>query len=109
MNDELRGVIAQLERQRMAIDNALSALREIFAGTATPAESGAGTMTKRRGRRKAAAPAAAPMSPVRKAGITAEGRERLAAAMRRRWAMAKAAGTSPNKPVAKTGRARRAA
>jgi hypothetical protein len=113
MADGLNGIIAQLERQKAAIDRALAALRNL-EGTETPAaappSSGPakrkGGMTpagrkrlsaalrKRWAARKAAegAPAAAPPDTApRKGGMTPEGRQRLADAMRRRWAVKRTA------------------
>jgi hypothetical protein len=66
-------VIAQLEQQRTAIDKALTALRDIDgAGPAPIAEA-------------LSAPA------TRKGGMTAEGKERLVAALKKRWAAKKKA------------------
>jgi len=73
MPDSIQDVIADLERQKAAIENALDALRTVAGGNGI--SSAAGPNLKKRGR-----------PPKRRAGITAEGRARLAAAMRRRWA-----------------------
>jgi hypothetical protein len=112
--DGITIVIAQLERQKAAIDNALAALRGID-GSAPPASdatsepvsaSRKGGMTpegkrrlvkalkKRWAAKKAAAaqetPVVAPVKATRKGGMTEEGRKRLAEAMKRRWAVKRA-------------------
>jgi hypothetical protein len=114
MADQLNGIIAQLERQKTAIERALAALRDIDgtaettpAPTLTDVVKRKGGMTPARRRRlsealkkrwaakKAAtgAPAAAsPQKPAqRRVRITPEGRQRLAEAMRRRWAVKRTA------------------
>ena len=131
------GVIAQLEQQKAAIDKALAALRDVDGAggsAATPASEAPATrkggMTpegkarlvaalkkrwaaKKRAAKKASsetapvksAAVAAPTAAKRKGGgMTEEGRKRLAAAMRKRWAVAKAAGTMPAKAGKKAGR-----
>jgi len=111
MADGLKGVIAQLERQRAAIERALSALRTLD-GTDAPAQVSSAPVTRKggmtpAGRRRlsaalkkrwaakkaeAGAPAASPRKPARRKGrITPEGRKRLAEAMRRRWAVKRTA------------------
>jgi hypothetical protein len=93
MAEGLKEIIDSLERQRTAIENALSALRGIeMAGEQTS------TSTPSRGR----APAK------RKGGMTPEGRRRLAEAMKRRWA-AKRAGSQVRKTAGKRGAGRKAA
>jgi hypothetical protein len=76
MADGIKEIIDSLERQKSAIENALSALRAIQ-------ESGesADTSSSSRGRKAAK----------RKGGMTPEGRRRLAEAMKRRWAVKRAA------------------
>ena len=115
MND-VENVIAQLERQRSAIDSAISALREITGSPATgPARHGIlHSTTKKRhlsreGRRriieaakrrwaaKRTAHAGAPKraaipSRSRRGKLIKEGRRRLVLAMKKRWAAAKKAG-----------------
>lgn len=113
MADQLNGIITQLERQKTAIEQALSALRNIDgiaetapAPTSTGPAKRKGGMTpagrrrlsealkKRWAAKKAAAssPAAIPRKPVRrKVRFTPEGRRRLAEAMRRRWAVKRTA------------------
>ena len=115
MND-VENVISQLERQRSAIDRAISALREITGSPATGPD-GHGILhrtTKKRhlsreGRRRiieaakrrwaakrtshAGAPKwAAISSRSRRGKLSDEGRRRLALAMKKRWAAAKKAG-----------------
>ena len=75
MADTLNGIINQLERQKTAIERALTALRGI-EGTPAPAP-----------------PASAPA--VLKGGMTPAGRRRLSAAMKKRWAAKKAAEVEP--------------
>ena len=98
MMDQLTGVIAQLERQKAAIDNALAALR-VVEGNAEPSPAraarrmteAAGETTKRSlGQKKRwAAKKAIQAAPVvtRKPGMTSEGRKKLADAMKKRWAV----------------------
>lgn len=83
--NEIESIIAQLERQRTAVDRALSALREI-GGT------GAAAPGRKRGR-----------PPGKKAGggMSAEGRARIGEATRQRWALKRAAAAGAKK----TGRA----
>jgi hypothetical protein len=72
---DLTSIIQQLERQRTAIDNAIEALRGV-SGESQPA-------VKRRGR---------PPKKVAKRSMSAEGRQRQIAAMRKYWAAKKAGG-----------------
>jgi len=85
MADGLKEIIESLERQRTAIENALSALRGIEVA-------GEQTSTSTRGSSRGAAK--------RKGGMTPEGRRRLAEAMKRRWA-AKRAGSQVKKSAGK--------
>lgn len=73
MADGLNGIIAQLEQQKTAIERALAALRNI-EGTEAPASAPSSTGPAKR-----------------KGGMTPEGRKRLSAALRKRWAAKKAA------------------
>jgi len=77
MSDGLEGIIAGLEQQKSAIERALSALRDIEspgpASAPAPKQTPSGVASKRRG------------------GISAEGRRRLAEAMKRRWALKRTA------------------
>ena len=74
----IEGIVEQLERQRAAIENALAALRDV--GGVGGEESAGQAKAQKRGR-----PAK------RKGGVTPEGRERLRRAMKRRWAVKRAA------------------
>ena len=77
--DGLNQIIAQLEKQKLAIEKALGALQEAGGGTsAAPAKR---AYTRRAGKGK------------KHGGISAEGRKRLADAMRRRWAVKRAGST----------------
>ena len=111
MND-VEKVISQLERQRSAIDRAISALREITGSPATGPVHGITQRKKRHlsseGRRRiieatkrrwaakrtaqAAPKRAAVPSRSRRGKLSDEGRKRLALAMKKRWAAAKKAG-----------------
>jgi SLT domain-containing protein len=80
MPNELRDIINRLEKQKAAIDRALSALREID-------DSSLGEMPiSKRARRKSAANE----NPGRRT-ISDEGRARIAEAQRKRWAVKKRA------------------
>lgn len=85
MAEGLKEIIDNLERQRTAIENALSALRGIE-------EAGQDTTTSTPSRSRGPAK--------RKGGMTPEGRKRLAEAMKRRWA-AKRAGSQVRKTARK--------
>jgi hypothetical protein len=87
----IEGIVKQLEAQRAAIEKALDALRQV-GGIALPGEAPA---TKKRGRPAKEAPAA---EATRKGGMTAEGRERLAESMRKRWAVKRTASQAKKKP-----------
>ncbi len=67
--NELDSIIANLERQREAIDKALEALRDV---SGTPQVASKRPATKKRGGKRA--------------GLTPEGRKRLSENMRKRWA-----------------------
>ncbi len=73
MPNGLNEIITSLEQQRVGIERALAALREIE-----------GTPAPERGTTKKAAAK-------RKRGITPAGRKRLAEAMKRRWAIKRTA------------------
>jgi hypothetical protein len=132
MDEGLNGVIAQLERQKTAIEHALAALRDVEGiGAPASAASASGVPAKRRGRPKGtgrpmavgsarsegqkkrwaekkaaeAAPAATPQKAApRKRQFTPQGLEKLAKAMRQRWAVKRAAAAAK-----KTTRKKRAA
>jgi hypothetical protein len=80
MTNGIQEVIKKLEQQRIAIERALTALREVDAEaeSSEPAEP---------------APAA-PRKATKKGGMTPAGRRRLSEALKRRWA-ARKAGTGP--------------
>ena len=81
MAESLKEVIASLDKQRIAIEKALAALRDVEGtGSASP---GPGR-PKGSGAKKAGRPS-------RRGRISAEGRRRLAEAMKRRWAVKRAA------------------
>jgi hypothetical protein len=93
MADGLKDIIAGLENQKAAIEKALDALKQAEGSVGAPAVARA-----RRGRPPGSTKKAAPAP--RKGRISPEGRERLAAAMRERWA-AKRAGAAVTKAAAK--------
>ena len=126
MTEGIAGIIAQLERQKEAIERALVALREVdgFAPPAatepasseppTRAVSGSRRNGRSEGQKKRwAAKKAAEAAPAvtqakaarRKVRLTPEGRRRLAEAMKRRWAVKRTAAQAKKKP----GRAKKAA
>lgn len=76
---EFDSIVANLERQREAIDKALEALREV---SGTP-HTGSRPATKKRAAKK-------------RGGLTEEGRRRLSENMRKRWA-AKRTGSQARK------------
>ena len=86
MTNGLKEVIKGLEKQKTAIERALAALKEVD-GTAAESVPVAVALV-RRGRAK------------RKGGMTPEGRKRLSEALKKRWAVKRAA--SQVKPLAKT-------
>ena len=78
----LKDVITQLEQQKDAIERALSALREVEGVAAeipTPVRPVASGGTKA----------------TRKGGMSPEGKQRLIAALKKRWAAKKAAEAAP--------------
>src|SRR5580704_16198780 len=77
MTNGLKEVIKGLEKQKTAIERALAALREVDGTAVESAPSAAGPV--RRGRAK------------RKGGMTPEGRRRLSEALKKRWAVKRAA------------------
>jgi len=96
----LKDAIAQLEAQRASIERAISALREIDGITPSAARPVAPAV--RRGR---------PPQAKRKGHLSPEGRARLVAAQKKRWAEKKAASASPTaaKAPAKRGRPKKSA
>jgi hypothetical protein len=76
--DALNDIISRLEKQKSAIEKALSALLEVGG---TPAPAAPVVPAKRAYKRRA----------VKKSGgISEEGRKRLAEAMKKRWALKRA-------------------
>jgi hypothetical protein len=128
MANNLNEVIKKLEQQRIGIERALAALREIEGpGLETTAPAAAAAPRGRRkakrkggmtpeGRRRlsealkarwaarkagSAAPASAPAKAKRKGGMTPEGRKRLSEALKKRWAVKRAASAVPAKRAGK--------
>jgi hypothetical protein len=92
--DAFNDIIAQLEKQKQAIESALAALRQVDAGAAAPEQ-----RVKRAYKRRAVkgVKVARAVKAVKKSGgISEEGRLRLAEKMKERWA-AKRAGTAVKK------------
>ncbi len=93
-------IILQLEKQRDAIDRALAALREVEGGSAPAAE-------------KTVAPKKAAAKAVEKkrkgGGMSPEGKARLIAALKARWAAKKATEPVVAKVPGKRGRPRKTA
>jgi hypothetical protein len=87
--NEIASIIAQLERQKTAIDRAITALRDVSSP-------------------QAAVRAAATKGPGKKRRLSPEGRRRIAEAARKRWAAEKAAkaaaATKTAKPAKKAAR-----
>jgi hypothetical protein len=80
------GIVVRLEQQRDAIDRALSALRDVedaAAPSAPAAPVSAGPVEQRPAKKK------------RKGRLSPEGRARLIAALKKRWAAKKAAEAAP--------------
>ena len=110
--DGLTSIIAQLEKQKAAIERALAALREVEGiepvapAPASSAPARRKVSNKRSLAQKArwaakkaaeAVPAAVPAKATRKGGMTPEGRKRLAEAMKRRWAVKRTAAQAATK------------
>ena len=91
MANSLNEVIRKLEQQRIGIERALAALRDI-EGPGLEATAPAAAAAPR-GRRKAK----------RKGGMTPEGRKKLSEALKARWAAKKAGSTAPAKAKRKGG------
>jgi hypothetical protein len=114
MTEGFGSIVAQLEHQKTAIEQALAALREIEgvvapAATASPSSApakrrgrpkGSGLNRRSEGQKKrwaakkavvAAPPVASKKAAPRKPQFTPEGLQRLAEAMKKRWAVKKAA------------------
>jgi hypothetical protein len=87
--NNVRNTIDQLEKQRSAIDRAISALREIAEPSVTTPAAPARDQTQR-GRR-----------------LSPEGRRRIIAATKKRWAAKRAAKAAKGRPKAASPRAKR--
>lgn len=94
MND-LSTIITDLERQREAIERALSALREVQG-------SGAPAVAKKRGRPRKSVDAAPAIT--KKRILSPEGRRRIIEATKKRWAAVRAG--NPGEPKSATKRKR---
>jgi hypothetical protein len=106
--NDVENIISKLEKQRSAIDRAISALREITGSPATGPDVAENKTkkrhlspegrkriieaTKRRWAAKRAAQAAAVPSRSHGGKLSNEGRKKLAMAMKKRWATAKKGG-----------------
>jgi hypothetical protein len=108
MADGLKDIIASLEQQRVAIERALEALKEVD-GPGTQAASAPSTAKRRGPKPGPRAEKAAPVAKAaRKGRISEEGRAKLAEAMKRRW-VAKRAGSAVSKTTAKKAAKKKAA
>jgi hypothetical protein len=121
MANSLNEVIKRLEQQRIGIERALAALREIEGPVVPAAEAAPGPGRPRKARRKGrmtpegrrrlsealkarwaakrsgSAVPAPPAKAKRKGGMTPEGRRRLSEALKKRWAAKRAAAAVPAK------------
>jgi hypothetical protein len=86
LTTELEKTISDLERQREAIDRAISALREITGTARTTAKRSSAASPKKRAKRR----------------ITPEGKARIAEAQRQRWAAKRAAEVASKSAAAST-------
>jgi hypothetical protein len=91
MANSLNEVIRRLEQQRLGIERALAALRDIESPGLETAGAAAAPVT--RGPRKAK----------RKGGMTPEGRRRLSEALKARWAAKRVDSAAPAKTRGKGG------
>jgi hypothetical protein len=91
MANSLNDVIKKLEQQRIGIERALAALRDIEGPSLEIAAPAATSVP--RGRRKAK----------RKGGMTPEGRKRLSEALKARWAAKRVGSAAPAKAKRKGG------
>jgi hypothetical protein len=82
-------IITQLEQQRDAIERALSALRDVDESSGAGVPSATATSRGKAPGKK------------RKGGMSPEGKQRLIAALKARWAAKKAAAGDTGKAVAK--------
>ena len=94
MND-INRIISELERQRVAIERAISALRDVST-PAAPAQAPASA-------KKTAAPAK------KKRQLSPEGRQRIIDATKRRWAAKRAEGQKTTAKKSSAGRKKQAA
>ena len=109
MND-IEQIISRLERQRQAIDRAITALREIEGPAKGSVSSAAARQTvhHKSAANRHASSAAAKESPAKTEGpkrghLTPEGRRKLSLAAKKRWALAKRKGINAvtGKPLGK--------
>ena len=107
MND-IEQIISRLERQREAIDRAITALREIEGPTKGSAVAATRTLHRKTAANRPSSPAAAKDSPAQAQGpkrgqLTPEGRKKLSLAVKKRWALAKRKGINAitGKPLGK--------
>jgi hypothetical protein len=77
--NDINRIISELERQRIAIERAISALRDVSAPAATTSQASASKATKKSG------------GPRKKRQLSEEGRQRIIEATKKRWAAKRAA------------------
>jgi hypothetical protein len=75
-------IVGQLKAERSRLDAAIEALEGVGGGTSAPG--------KRRGRPPGSKNSSAGKKPAKRRRMSAEGRKRIAEAMRKRWAAVKA-------------------
>lgn len=91
MANSLSDVIKRLEQQRVGIERALAALRDIEGpGLEAPAPAAVRSVGR-------------PRKAARKGGMTPEGRKRLSEALKARWAAKKAAASAPARKAKRKG------
>jgi hypothetical protein len=95
--NDIEQIISRLERQRQAIDRAITALRESEGPTKGSVVAATRTAHRKTAANRPASPAAAKGSPAQAQGpkrgqLTPEGRKKLSLAAKKRWALAKRKG-----------------
>ena len=76
--NDINRIISELEKQRTAIDRAISALRDVSGSAGTSSQGSASKATKKSG------------GPRKKRQLSEEGRQRIIEATKRRWAAKRA-------------------
>jgi hypothetical protein len=97
--NDIEQIISRLERQREAIDRAITALRAIDGPTKGSAVAATQTIRRKSAAHRSSSPAAAKKSPAKsqapkRGHLTPEGRKKLSLAAKKRWALAKRKGVN---------------